>query len=170
MTAKLLGVVFVILGCGSVGFCIASNYKREEKNLRRLIGILDFMACELQYRLPSLPQLCRLCAKEFPGFPGSVFLSLSVEMEAQVCDDLSSCMASAVDKASRLSPITRQMLLTLGNSIGRFDLEGQLKGLEAVRQECRRKLSELSENRDIRLRSYQTLSLCAGAAIAILLV
>jgi len=49
-------------------------------------------------------------------------------------------------------------------------MEGQLKGLESVRQECRRQVETLSYNRDARLRSYQTLGLCAGAALAILFV
>ena len=61
-------------------------------------------------------------------------------------------------------------LILLGRWLGRFDLDGQLKGLDAVRQECRRHLEELNNNREVRLRSYQTLGLCAGAAIAILFI
>ena len=63
-----------------------------------------------------------------------------------------------------------QQMLLLGKSIGRFDMDGQIKGLEAVRQDCRRRLDELSKDRDTRLRSYQTLGLCAGAALAILFI
>ena len=58
----------------------------------------------------------------------------------------------------------------MGSSLGRFDLEGQLQGLESVRIYCREQLDELSKDRDVRLRSYQTLGLCAGAALAILFV
>ena len=58
----------------------------------------------------------------------------------------------------------------MGSSLGRFDLDGQLLGLEAVRVYCQEQLSEMSKDRDVRLRSYQTLGLCAGAALAILFV
>ena len=65
---------------------------------------------------------------------------------------------------------TKNALDVMAQSLGRFDLEGQLKGLNLARNVCRRDLEELSVNRDVRLRSYQTLGLCAGAALAILLV
>ena len=170
MMLKLMGAVLVIAGCGGIGFRIAANHRQEEKALRQLIGILDYMECELQYRLTPLPALCRQSAKEFPGALGSVFLELALEMEAQVSPDMESCMSVALEKANTLPPLTREGMSLLGKSIGRFDIDGQLKGLEAVRQDCRRNLECISHNRDTRLRSYQTLGLCAGAALAILLI
>ena len=58
----------------------------------------------------------------------------------------------------------------LGKSLGRFDLNGQLQGIEQVRAHCRRELSSLENGRDQRIRGYQTLGVCAGAALAILFV
>lgn len=170
MILKLIGAVFVVAGCGGIGFRIAANHRVEERNLRQLIGILDYMECELQYRLTPLPELCRQASKEFTGLLGKVFWELSVEIEAQVLPDLDTCMSVVVSRSAKLSPLTQEALLHLGKSVGRFDIEGQLKGLEAVRQDCRRQLEALSNNRDTRLRSYQTLGLCAGAALAILFV
>lgn len=170
MLLKLFGVVMVVVGCGGVGFRIAANHRHEEKALRQLIGILDYMECELQYRLTTLPVLCRQVAKEYPQILGKVFYAFALEMETQVSPDLNCCMAAALDKNKEVPSITREGLELLGKSIGRFDLDGQLMGLEAVRQECRRNLEELSNNREMRLRSYQTLGLCAGAALAILFV
>jgi len=170
MTLKILGVILVVVGCGSVGFRIAAIHRFEEKSLRQLIGILDFMECELQYRLTPLPELCRQAASTCTEMPSSVFCALASEMESQINPDVDRCMAAVLDKTSKIPPITRSKLIMLGKSIGRFDLNGQLKGLEAVRQECRRNLESLCDNQDNRLRSYQTLGLCAGAALAILFI
>lgn len=170
MMLKVIGAFFVIVGCGSIGFRIAANNRQEEKTLRQLIGVLDYMECELQYRLTPLPALCRQAAKEFPGALGNVLLELVLEMEAQVSPDIESCMSVALEKARSLPPLTRDGMAVLGKSIGRFDVEGQLRGLESVRQDCRRNLEQLIDNRDTRLRSYQTLGLCAGAALAILFI
>lgn len=170
MIAKVFGMILVVFGCGSVGFRIAYNHRQEEKSLRQLIGILDFMACELQYRMPSLPSLCREVAKAFRESPGRVFLELALEMESQISPDIEHCMSSALKKFDNIPTITFEKMQLLGRSIGRFDLDGQLKGLEAVRQDCRRSLEALMVNRDSRLRSYQTLGLCAGAALAILFI
>jgi len=167
---KLVGVILIITGCGGVGFRIAANHRNEEKALRQLIGILDYIECELQYRLTPLPDLCRHVAKEFRCETGNIFLELALEMDAQLSPDLSSCMTVALHRNKSLPTISRNELELLGKSIGRFDLDGQLRGLEAVRQDCRRNLEALGNNRESRLRSYQTLGLCAGAALAILLV
>ena len=58
----------------------------------------------------------------------------------------------------------------MGTSLGTFDAEGQIKSLEAVRTEALALKEQQSHNLNERLRSYQTLALCAGAALAILLV
>lgn len=170
MSIKVIGAIMVILGCGSFGFKLAANHLREEKTLRQLIAVLDYMECELQYRLTPLPVLCRQAAAESTGPLCQVFLFLALELEDQISPDVERCMTAALHKAKDIPILTQTGLLLLGRSLGRFDLDGQIKGLEAVRQECRRNLDNLNQNRDIRLRSYQTLGLCAGAAIVILFI
>ena len=170
MILKWIGAAFVVVGCGSVGFQIAANHRRDERELRQIIGALDYMACELQYRLTPLPALCKQVAKEIPGKVGNIFCQLSFEMEAQNASDTQNCMAAVLAGATGLSVNIQQVMALLGNSIGRFDMDGQLQGLESVRSECRRRLTPLETDRDARLRSYKTLGLCAGAALAILFV
>ena len=170
MIFKWIGAALVIAGCGGFGYRIASAHIREEKTLRQLVGILDYMECELQYRLTPLPTLCRQAAAEGKGVLSSFFLSLAIELEDQVSPDVERCMIAALSKVKEIPSLAREALEMLGRSLGRFDIEGQLKGLEAVRQECRRNLEDLNQNRDVRLRNYQTLGLCAGAAIVILFI
>lgn len=165
---KWFGAVFVIIGCGSVGFAMSAAHRREEKNLRQLISALDFMQCELQYRLTPLPDLCRMTAAQCGGVLRTVFLTLACELEDQISPDVYHCMNAALAKVPNITNQAAEALRALGRTLGRFDLEGQLLGLENARHNCRSMLDKLSENREVRLRSYQTLSLCAGAALAIL--
>lgn len=170
MNYRILGALLIVAGCGGFGFLLAANHRREESTLRHLIGVLDFMACELQYHLTPLPELCRQAAKESPGAIRNVMLSLAGELEDQISPDVASCMRAALARQKDMPKVAGKCLLELGNSLGRFDLAGQLSGLESVRAVCRGELDGLTKNRDERLRSYQTLGLCAGAAIAILFV
>ena len=170
MTIKLIGAVLIVLACGTVGYMIAASYKREEKTLRKLIYALDYMECELQFRMPALPDLCRNTANETDGVVSKVFAMLSNELEDQISPDVRSCMKAVTAKCRDIPTHTLASFLLLGDSMGRFDLEGQLKGLESVRQEARMKLNKLMGNSDVRLRSYQTLGICAGAAIVIILM
>jgi hypothetical protein len=78
-------------------------------------------------------------------------------------------MNAAVHRTDQ-SPLLKKLLLDLGRTLGHFDLDGQIQGIEAVRQEAVASLDKLTKDKEARLRSYQTLGLCAGAALAILLM
>ena len=75
-----------------------------------------------------------------------------------------------LDKLGATETAWGTILLELGKNLGNFDMAGQLQGLEYARTLCRENLEKLMHNKESRLRSYQTLGLCAGAAIAILFV
>lgn len=167
---KWIGVVLLVAGSGAVGFQLAAAQVKEERTLRQLITLLDYMSCELQYHLPALPELCRNTAVQASGSLAQFFLALAGEIDAQISPDVVRCLDAALQQTESIPGTTKEMLQLLGRTLGRFDLDGQVRGLESVRQECRRRLKELEHNRVNRLRSYQTLGLCAGAAMAILLL
>ena len=170
MNFKIIGAILVVVACGGFGFRMAAAHRSDMAHLRDLIGVLDYMECELNYRLTPLPRLCRQAAAEHKKTLGNLFTLLADALESQISPDAEHCMYSALAQCSPFPKSTEECLRELGSSLGRFDLEGQLMGLKAVRTTCRRKLEELNSNKDVRLRSYQALGLCTGAALAILLI
>ena len=170
MNLKLLGAVLVLVSCGGFGFSLVLKHKSAEKAIRQLISVIDYMECELQYRLTPLPELCRAAAGECSGEIRKFLCLLTEELDNQVLPEVRSCMHAALAKVPQLPRQARTALLELGQVLGRFDLSGQLKGLGRVREICDRELTVMAENRDVRLRSYQTLGLCAGAALVILFI
>lgn len=170
MNMKWIGAALVIACCGWFGFSFAASHRREEQALKQLIGVLDYISCELQYRLTPLPELCRKAAANTGGIIALLFDTLAQEMEDQFSPNVSSCMNAAIRKIRNIPSKAEDKLVMLGRSLGRFDIQGQLLELEAVRQECVSALDSLTQNREARLRSYQTLGLCAGAALVILFI
>lgn len=168
MSVKWIGALLILFGCGGVGFSMASAYRREENELRQLLSALDYMQCELQYRLTPLPELCRQAAGITRSNVKTLFSTLAQELEDQISPDVMHCMNAAIAKNKELSDKAATVAANLGRTLGRFDLNGQLLGLESARQDCRHALEKLSANRETRLQSYQTLGICAGAAMAIL--
>ena len=170
MEIKWLGAVLVIAGCGSVGFMMSWNYRRELRLLRQLHRGLQFMNCELQYRLSPLPELCRKTASQLSGALQLLFTNLANELERQVAPEALYCMNEALKKTTGIPESAVSILSELGSSLGGFDLEGQLTALGSAEAKCEWYISNLENNRIQRTRSYQTLGLCAGAALAILLM
>ena len=170
MTFKLLGAVCVILGCGGFGFVIAANARREMTSLRQLVIALDFMECELNYRMTPLPQLCRLTASVTNGCIQKVFLILAEELELQTEGNIDKCISAIIRKCPDMPKYTAQRLTELGHSLGKFDLSGQIKCVQAINAENSQLLERISVDHNTRLRSYKTLGLCAGAALVILFI
>jgi len=169
MGYKWIGAILIVVSCSGCGFTIAAGKRREEKLLCQLIGILQFMEAELQYRLTPLPELCRMAAGETKGTLRTVFINLYRELSWQKLPDAGSCMYAAIQRTGEFPPRVRRLLVQLGHTLGCFDLSGQLQGLKTVRNRCEESLEHIRKNRDERLRSYQTLGICAGAALAIIL-
>lgn len=169
MDYKWLGAVLVFVSCGGFGFSLCTSHKTEESMLRQLLAALDYMQCELQYRLTPLPELCHGAGMQAKGILRQVFLRFSRELDYHLTPDVASCMTAAI-AAADLPLKAKEILCLLGNSLGRFDLNGQIMGLESVRQQCREDLQTMTADKTVRLRSYQTLGLCAGAALVILFV
>lgn len=168
MSLRIFGAVLIVFGCGGFGAMLARNDRLAEQSLRSLCAGLDLMSSELQYRLTPLPDLCRMAGEELGGGVGAVFSALAMALEDQISPDVNACMHAALAKNPNLPEATAACFRILGTSLGRFDLEGQLRGLDRARTECRERLAELAAGRDQRRQNYKTLSLCAGAALAIL--
>ena len=166
---RLVGAALLMAGCGGFGFTLAAAHRREMGLLRRLINALQEMEWELKYRMTELPDLCRIGGDAAGGTLREIFRELAGKLDRREAVEISGCLNGILNK-QELPRRVRRNLKQLGRSLGRFDLEGQLQGLQAVRQQCRKDLKDLSENSVQRMRNYQTLALCAGAALAILFV
>ena len=169
MILRTIGAVLLVGACGSFGFLMGAHYRREIQMLRQLLGALQEMECELKYRLTPLPELCIIAGWASRGKLRALFRCLGQTLECGACTEISGCMNGLLQTMD-IPPRTGKCLKELGKSLGRFDLEGQLQGLQAVKGQCRKYLEEMESHRTERTRSYQTLGLCAGAALVILLV
>ena len=160
MSYKWIGAIFIVGSCGGFGIQLALHQKNEERLLEQLRGIMDEMLWEL----------IRHAVHGKKGILRDIFLELAIQLDRQVLPDAQSCMNAAMGDRVVGFPHLQSILSLLGQSLGRFDLSGQLKGLAAVGEKCREEIRELHLGRDVRLKSYRVLGLCAGAALVILLL
>ena len=163
------GAVLIVAASAAIGFLMGAEQRRELRELRQLSRGLNYMSCELRYSLPPLTELCIGAARECTGQMKTLFEAFSMELSRQVLPDAAACMGSVLAEIP-FPPLTAQSLQRLGESLGHFDLEGQLQGIEEVRTLVKGQLEDMERHHDTRIRNYQTLSICAGAALAILLI
>lgn len=165
---KLLGALLILLACGGAGFVVVTAHRNQEKALQQMIRALEHMQSELQFRMTPLPELCSNAAQVCTGFVKKTLELLCMELETQITPNASACMYAVVKKQPDFPEKLSKCMMQLGDSLGCFDLEGQLQGLISVKKHAEFELEQLRKNQDVRLRSYQTLGLCAGAALVVL--
>ncbi len=164
---RVVGAGLILSGCGSFGFAMAAAHRREERELALLREILEAMSCELSYRQTNLIDLCRSAAEDRHGNAAEFFRTLAGTLEAQNPPDLPGAVCKALEE-SELCESVERVLTQLGVTLGRFDLLGQLRGIEGAARSAELEWKRVREGAEQRRRSYQTLGLCAGAALAIL--
>ena len=161
--------MMIVVSCGGFGCAMGSEYRKTERQLSGLMRALKSMQWDLQYRLTSLPELCLLGGKQAGGAVGWVLNTMGERLESLIAPDVESVAAQVLSEKPLSDPACR-LLRELGSSLGRYDLSGQLDGLSCVMDACKEQQDILKEGRDLRLRNYRTLGLCAGAALAILML
>ncbi len=170
MIYKIFGSILIIAGCGSIGFQMAFFCKKEEYLLREMVGILDYMICQLQYRLTPLPELCRKSAENTSvSLLKNVLSALADELDKQISPNVVNCMFTSLEKVPDMPKSLLTLMESLGHTLGRFDIDGQVKDLEGIKAECLHKLDAISANQANRIKTYRVLGLCAGTALTILM-
>lgn len=168
MVQKWIGAGCVFLACGAIGFGAATSLRKEEQLLLQTKRMLEKMESELSYRVSSLPQLC-LCASGCGRQLEQLYAKLSACLVEQVFADAASCMEAVLCEENLPQSVT-QLHRMLGQTLGDYDLSGQLGELAAVKAACEDSIDSLRRNSVQKARAYKTLGLCAGAALAIMLL
>ena len=170
MIAKWIGAALIICACAGFGLQMKYLHLREEKFLEELREILLFITTELQDRLTPLPVLCHKVTLNCKGNLCKIFDAYGKELDKQLSPNPHTCMLTALEQFTNIPASTVKLLRRLGETLGKYDYESQLRTLNDIQEECEYCLNRLRTNKDTRIRTYQTLGLCAGAALAILFV
>lgn len=169
---RLFAAGLIVLGSSIFGFGASSAVKRQMKTLRDLQTALFSMKNEMLYSMAELPDLLLLLSQKVRGAVGSWLLSsgrkLQNEPTASVTDVMMECLEC--NDAMTYSNATRSILYTLCLSLGKLDADGQIRAIDKALEELTAQRKYMEENRDLRVKSYRILGICAGLALAVVLL
>lgn len=169
MTTKVLGAFFVLCGCGGFGYSMSSLLRKAEYDLQMFYLTLERIRNELMFRRTPLPELCREASAYSKGTVSTVFSNLTNELESQQNADVYLCMQQSICNIF-CEPDVTELFLLLGKNLGSLDLNGQSQNIDEIIFLCKQKLEKMQAEKEERMHNCKTLSLCAGAALAILLI
>lgn len=165
---KLAGIVFIVLSAGSVGYGMAVAMKKKCIVLRQLLDSLQVLKNEIALCGTPLPQAFALMAVSAEGELERIFSDVAKDMDQHRWVTPYASFQAAMETVSEeeISPI----LLSLARKLGKYDIDAQLQGIEMARCQTEELLQQLERERHVKSRTYETLGICAGLAVAILLI
>lgn len=169
---KLLGVLFVVISASSVGWSLAMSVRRRCQVLGQLLSALRYMKSELSFHSTPLPQTFSALSDGAEGSVKAYFSLIASEMKEKCWLTPMTAMELASGQLTELPPAdpARQVLRELGSGLGKFDLDSQLQEIDTALWRLDELRKHADAERTLRCKTYQTLGICAGLALAILLI
>ena len=169
---KVLAMVLIVASSSAVGFGFAANVRTQAQQLLQLTGALEYMKNEISYRLTPLPELFAMLAQQSDKAVGEFFGCCAQQMAQNPAASVQGIVCDALQKTPQLtlSQTARQTLLELSMSLGKFDAAGQMSAITLAAGRFRQELQTLESRRRERCRSYETIGVCAGLALAVILL
>ena len=140
---KVLGFFFFFAGSVSAGVVYCKQKKQRLQTLQNLIYALDHMEGQLQTNDLPLKELCTQIARISGGTVRLFYVSLTRKLSQLGELSFAELWGQAlVEELPVLDGMTRDTLLQLGNSLGRYELQQQLRALQACRSSLAARLEE----------------------------
>ena len=169
---RLFGASLVVLAASAAGFGFAKNVRLQCAQLDALSWALETMAGEMSARLTPLPEIFLLLGsgaqKDVSLFFKTAAMALTTPPGCTVPVAFKRGFAAAMN--FRPGEQAVQALYALSAGLGRFTLERQLAAIEQAKTAVTMELLSLQAQKQARCRSYGTIGVCAGLALAVILL
>ena len=166
---KLLGGALIVAAAGWTGAAPVTRLRRRIRTLEELENALPVMRAELTSNLTPLPALFEKLSQTCAGGCATLFHSMAAALVAQPETSPVQQMRRHLP-ALKLEPREASILLELANALGCYDLESQQRMMDAAQARLHQAAERCRRQMEHEGRSWGTLGVCTGLALAIVLV
>lgn len=169
---RFAGIILIVASAGTVGFRYARGLRRRCRFLRQLMDALQLLKNEIAVCATPLPQAFALMAVAADGPLEQLFTAAARAMDRSHWTTPLMAVQEALAQTPELpeSDPAAQTLVDLAARLGRYDTDSQLQGIDMAVLRLTELLRQAEIERSTRSKTYQTLGICAGLALAILLL
>lgn len=167
---RLIGAVLVAAGGAWVGFQAAAGVRSQVWAVRHMAEGVAALERELELNAPPLPQLLARAAAHSEGPAQRLFQGCLWGMDHLEQERFAALWRRLVPECAGLNREGQEILLPLGDILGRYDTGEQREGLSAIRRRLEKLAARLEADCRRQGRVYQALGLSGGAFLVILLL
>lgn len=169
---KVAGVIFIVASATSMGVRVAWSLRRRCTLLQQLMAALQLMKNEISFCGTPLPQTFALMAAACDGPLERLFSRIARDMDKRRWLTPMAAMEQALKDVPELPQGDRisLILLELSGKLGKYDLDSQRQGIDLALVQLEEERQKAEREKSVKGRTYETLGVCAGLAMAILLL
>lgn len=167
---RLIGALLVVLGAGGFGFRRAAQFYKTARQLEQLTGAVEMLQCEINYTRLPLPELYAEVAERQTGAVAQFFRVMSAQLTCGLPRTKAAQCAMQQTAGLLLTNDARMALLELCETLGRYDVDGENRILRLSAQRIRSAQERCEGEKRQMARSCTALAVCAGIALAILML
>lgn len=165
---KLIGIVFIVCSMAYMGIHLSNGFRVRRKLLQQFMKCLPIIRNEIAFCGTPIPKIFRLLADHMDGELQDIFRQVSVCMDAAKTMTPAEAMEQTVMTRKYTCLVPR--MLELADKLGNYDVEAQIVGIDQVKSQTEVQMAELDQEQAQKGKVYESLGICAGLALAILLI
>ena len=165
---KVIGLIFIVAASSSVGFGMALSIQKERNLLLQMQRALQILRNEIAFCGTPLPQAFALVAAACSGYLECVFSDAAKQMDKHRWMT-PACVMEQVMSNHRETAVS-EILQELAAGLGNYDLQAQLDSICNADVRAAELLQKTEQDGKAKAKIYETLGICGGLSVAILLI
>ena len=162
--------IFILIGSTSIGFILSKSYTYRIKELNELLKLINIMQNKIKFTRKPLAEVLEETSqiKEETNI-SNIFLITSTELKKQKIEDAWKKGVNETKNTLNLNKNDINLILTLGNVLGKTDVEGQISEKNQFSSLLKTQITEAIEEKNKNAKMYKSLGTLIGLAIIIIL-
>ncbi|MEM1483827.1 stage III sporulation protein AB [Oscillospiraceae bacterium PP1C4] len=166
---KVSGMILIIICTTSIGMAMARTLSKRVSELKASIAVLGALERELSYSLtPPDEAIAKL--EQLESFAAVAFLPACASLCRQGIPFPSAWRRAVHEQRGELMPDDVTILANLSETLGQYDLEGQLSRINQAKMQLQFQLDGARERCKTHSKLYRTMGLLSGAFIVIVFI
>ena len=168
---RWFGFILIVTGAAASGSLLAAGVRRSVRQCTAMQNALAFMKAEIEFHLTPLDQISMQMASMLPQPLSLVFRSVSRDIRRMPGVLPGSLMRRALNvHRNKITPELSKILADLFELLGKQDVLAQVRAAELAEARLKQEIHRIEAEKKDRCRTYRTIGICAGLAVAVILI
>jgi stage III sporulation protein AB len=171
MIIKLIGSIIIIITTTALGMVYAKSKVDRVRQINSFISAFNMLEIEIKFALSLLPDAFIKIAKSYDKKIGEIFgytANKILEYKINACE----AWCEAINKKLPdlcLTNDDKDILMTLGSSLGEIDGESQIKNIRLIVERLKNQMTKAEEDKQKSEKLFKNLGILSGLTLVIIL-